>query len=88
MKNTEFIEKLKRIRDVHMDMLKNIMYSNLLRFEPRLFYNDLFDKCFENQEDFENVANIAMQMENKKKEQLSDILQFLVNVSYNYASKC
>lgn len=85
MNNSEFIEKkLKMIRDTTSDMVNQTLYINLLRFEPEMFYNTLFDKCFENQEDFENIAYIMIQIENKKKEQINDVLKFLINVSYSY----
>lgn len=66
--NTEFIvQKLKTIRDTTTDMVKETLYINLLRFEPKMFYDTLFDKCFENQEDFQSIAYIMMQIENKKR---------------------
>lgn len=80
-------QKLKTIRDVTTEMVKNTMYLNFLRFEPHIFYNDLFDKCFENQEEFENIAYIMMRIENKKKEQINDMLKFIINASYSYANE-
>lgn len=77
-------EKLDLLYSNYTSMKKKYLYQNLQKFEPKMFFDQLYDTCFDNIKDFEDFAYTIIDLEQESLNNISDVLQYLVSVACRY----
>ena len=83
--NIEHIcNKMKNIVKLNNNRLNNnsYLYSNLIRFEQSMYYDELYDMCFSESSEFDKFALSLGFIENKTFDSGVDVFKYVISICY------
>lgn len=89
IKNKEYLISLeKTISSMNNEIskfYKGYKWINILRFEPNIYYNHIFDTCFQSNEEYDNFILNILYLQNKHISDLyyKDVLMYIMSSREN-----
>lgn len=80
----DICNKMKNIVDLNNNRIhtNSYLYSNLIRFEEGIYYDDLYDMCFSDSIEFDKFALSLGFIENKTFDIRINVFRYLISICY------
>ena len=77
-------KKLQNLYTNYLNMKKIYYFQNLHKFNPDMFFDKLYEKCFDSVNEFEEFTYTILEFEQENLQNITDVLQYLLSVAIKY----